>query len=114
MYSRPLGILTRFNYFESKNARPPPLAEGRRSLVPKILHSDPKHEFFLIYQSRVCEMLRNTSKHHFVSNGLEYASQHWYPEIVHSGPKYEFCTFYVLRLGKCSETLANIILVPID
>jgi hypothetical protein len=37
---------------------------------PKILLSVPKHEFFFFYLARVCEMLRNTSKHHFGSNGL--------------------------------------------
>jgi hypothetical protein len=39
---------------------------------PKILLSVPKHEFFFFYLARVCEMLRNTSKHHFGSNGLEW------------------------------------------
>jgi hypothetical protein len=39
---------------------------------PEILHSDPKHEYFIFYLPRVCEMLRNTSIHHFGSNGLEW------------------------------------------
>jgi hypothetical protein len=30
-----------------------------------ILHSGPKHEFFIFYLPRVCEMLWNTPKHHF-------------------------------------------------
>jgi hypothetical protein len=39
---------------------------------PEILLSGLKHEFFFFYLPRVCEMLRNTSKHHFGSNGLEW------------------------------------------
>jgi hypothetical protein len=39
---------------------------------PEILHSGPKHEYFIFYLPRVCEMLRNTSIHHIGSNGLEW------------------------------------------
>jgi hypothetical protein len=42
------------------------------------------------------------------------ASQLWYPEIVHSVPKYELCIFTCRRLAKCSETLPNIILGPME
>jgi hypothetical protein len=72
---------------------------------PEILHSGPKHEFFFFYQPRVCEMLRNTSKHHFGSNGLEWMLHNFgTPEILHLGPKHKFCTFYVLKV---SEMLRN-------
>jgi hypothetical protein len=39
---------------------------------PEIVHSDPKHEFFIFDVSRVSEMLLNTLKHHFGSNALEW------------------------------------------
>jgi hypothetical protein len=38
--------------------------------TPETVHSDPKHEFFILDVLRVSEMLRNTPKHHFGSNGL--------------------------------------------
>jgi hypothetical protein len=41
------------------------------------------------YLLMVSEMLRNTPKHHFVSNGD--VSQPWNPEIVHSGSEQKFC-----------------------
>jgi hypothetical protein len=39
---------------------------------PEIVHSRPKDEFCIFYVSKVSEMLRNTPKHHFGSNGLEW------------------------------------------
>jgi hypothetical protein len=39
---------------------------------PEIVHLGPKHEFFIFYVAKVREMLRNTPKHHFGSNGLEW------------------------------------------
>jgi hypothetical protein len=36
---------------------------------PEIVHSGPKYEFCTFYASKVREMLRNTAKHHFGSNG---------------------------------------------
>jgi hypothetical protein len=50
-------------------------------------------------------MLRNTPKHHFGSNGLEWMIHNFgTPEIVHSGPTHEFFIFDVLRV---SEMLRN-------
>jgi hypothetical protein len=53
------------------------------------VHSVPKHKFCIFYLSTVSEILRNTTKHHFGSNGD--VSQLWYPEIVHSGSEHKFC-----------------------
>jgi hypothetical protein len=69
------------------------------------VHSGPKHEFFIFDVPRVSEMLRNTPKHHFGSNGLEWMLHNFgNPEIVHSGPKHEFFIFDVPRV---SEMLRN-------
>jgi hypothetical protein len=69
----------------------------------EIVYSGLKLEFFIFDVPRVSEMLRNTSKHHFGSNGLEWALHNfWYPEIVHWGPKHEFWKFL---LPKASEII---------
>jgi hypothetical protein len=71
---------------------------------PEIVHSGPKHEFFIFDVPRVSEMLRNTPKHHF-GNGLDWMLHNFgTPEIVHSGPKHEFFIFDVPRV---SEMLRN-------
>jgi hypothetical protein len=48
-------------------------------------------KFCIFYLLKVCEILRNTPKNHFGSNGD--VSQLWYPETVYSGPKHKFCIF---------------------
>jgi hypothetical protein len=45
------------------------------------------------YVPKVSEMLRNTPKHHFWSNLVEWMVRNYYPEIVHSGRKHEFFIF---------------------
>jgi hypothetical protein len=57
---------------------------------PETVHSGPKHKFCIFYLSKVSEILRDTAKHDFGSNGD--VSQLWYPEIVHSGSEHKFCT----------------------
>jgi hypothetical protein len=47
----------------------------------------------LFYVPKVSEMLRNTPKHHFWSNIVEWMVRNCYPEIVHSGRKHEFFIF---------------------
>jgi hypothetical protein len=72
---------------------------------PEIVHSSPKYEFCIFHVPKVSEMLRNTRKHHFGSDGLEWMlHKFWYPEIVHLGQKYEFCIFYT---PKVREMLRN-------
>jgi hypothetical protein len=58
----------------------------------------------LFYVPKVSEMLRNTPKHHFWSNIVEWMVRNCDPEIVHSSQKHEFFIF----LGpKVSEMLRN-------
>jgi hypothetical protein len=71
--------------------------------------------FFIFYLPRVCEMLRNTSKHHFGSNVLEWMLHNF------GTPKYcirawntSILSFTCQGFAKCSETLPNIILGPMD
>jgi hypothetical protein len=68
---------------------------------PEIVHSGPKHEFFIFDVPRDSDMLRNTPKHHFGSNGLEWMLHNFgTPEIVHSGLTHEFFIFGVPRVGE--------------
>jgi hypothetical protein len=72
---------------------------------PEIVHSSSTYEFFIFDVSRVSEMLRNTSKHHFGTNVLEWMLHNiGTPEIVHSGPTHEFFIFDEPRV---SEMLRN-------
>jgi hypothetical protein len=78
---------------------------------PEIVHSGPKHEFFIFDMPRVSEMLWNTSKHHFGSYGLEWMLHNFStPEIVHLGPNTQVLqVFMCRRLAKSSEILARYI-----
>jgi hypothetical protein len=74
---------------------------------PEIVHSLSKQMFCIFYITIVFEMLENTPKHHFWSNGVEsihflwiHFSQLRYPEIVHWSPKHKFCLFYILKVSK--------------
>jgi hypothetical protein len=49
--------------------------------------------FASLYVPKVSEMIRNTLKHHFGSNVVEWMVHICYPEIVHLGPKHEFFIF---------------------
>jgi hypothetical protein len=89
--------------------------EASQLWYPEIVHSGPKHEFFIFDVPRLSEMLRNTSKHHFGSSGLEWTLRNFgTPEIVHSGLNTSFASFTYRRLAKCSKTLPNIILGLMD
>jgi hypothetical protein len=50
---------------------------------PETLHQSQNISFASFYLSKVSEILRNTPKHYFESNGD--VSELWYTEIVHSG-----------------------------
>jgi hypothetical protein len=67
-----------------------------------------------LYVSNVSEMLLNTPKHQFASNGVEWMLQNFGSEIVHSGSNTSYATFMCQMLAKLSETLSNIILVPME
>jgi hypothetical protein len=72
---------------------------------PEIVYSSPLHEFFIFDVPRVSEMLRNTPKHHFGSNGLEWMLHNFgTPELVHSGPTHEF---FIFDVPSVSEMLRN-------
>jgi hypothetical protein len=65
----------------------------------EIVHSGPKHEFFIFYVSKVREKLQKHSQTLFWVQWTRMdASQLWYPEILHSGPKHEFFLFYQSRV----------------
>jgi hypothetical protein len=71
------------------------------TLVPRNSAFTFEHKFCIIYVSKVSEMLWNTTKHHFGSNGLEWMLHYFgTPEIVHSKPKDEFLIFYVSKVSK--------------
>jgi glycopeptide antibiotics resistance protein len=77
---------------------------------PEILHSGRKHEFFFFYLWWVCEMLWNTSKHHFGSNGLGWMLRNFgTPKYCIRARNTSFSSFTCWGFVKCSETLPNII-----
>jgi hypothetical protein len=82
---------------------------------PEIVHSGPKHEFFIFDASRVSEMLRNTPKLHFGSNELNGCFTTLVPQNAAFRPETRVVrVFMCRRLAKSSETLRNIILGPMD
>jgi hypothetical protein len=68
---------------------------------PEIVNSDPKRKFCIFYVLKVSEMLWNTPKHHFGSNGVEWM-------LNNSGtPKWRIqdrntslASFYVPKVGE--------------
>jgi hypothetical protein len=80
----------------------------------EIVHSAPKYEFCTFYVSKVSEMLRNTPKQHFRSNGLNGCFTTLVPRNIAFTPETRVFFFYEPRFAKCSETLPNIILGPMD
>jgi hypothetical protein len=54
---------------------------------PEIVHSRPKYEFCTFYVSQVSEMLRNTPKYHFGSNGRNGCFTTLVPRNSASRPK---------------------------
>jgi hypothetical protein len=67
---------------------------------PKIVHSVLKHMFCIFSHVEGYEILQNTPKNHFGSNGVEWlhlVQDHFRnfspPEIVHSVLKHKFCIF---------------------
>jgi hypothetical protein len=82
---------------------------------PEIVHSGPKYELCFFYVPKVSEMLRNTRKHHFGSNGLEWTLHNFgTPKYCIRSRNTSFSSFTCRGFAKCSETLPNIILGPMD
>jgi hypothetical protein len=46
--------------------------DASQLLYPEKVHSGPKHKVCIFYVQKVSETLRNTPKHHFGSNGVEW------------------------------------------
>jgi hypothetical protein len=60
-------------------------------------------------------MLRNSSKHHFGYNGLEWMLHNFgTPKYCFWARNTSFSSFTYRGFAKCSETLPNIILGPMD
>jgi hypothetical protein len=68
---------------------------------PKIVHSGPKHKFFIFLHA---EGKRNAVKRSQTSFLIQWiimdASQLGYPEIVHSGTNTSFVSFYLSKVSK--------------
>jgi hypothetical protein len=55
--------------------------------------------------SNISEVLRNTAKHHFESDGVDWMLRNFgAPKIEHLGPKHKFSSCY---MQKVSEVLRN-------
>ena len=77
----------------------------------------PEPRVLEFFRAKRTEMLQNTPKHRFGSNGgcwvrsgEKTRRRFRTPETVHSSPKHEFCNFFVQNVPKCSKTLPNIVL----
>jgi hypothetical protein len=82
---------------------------------PEMVHLGPKHKFskFICAEGQLNHL--KYSQTSFCTQWTRMdALQLWYHEIVHSRSKTSFASFTCRRLAKYSETLPNIILVPMD
>ena len=96
-------------------------AFGRKSSseVPDTRNSafGPETRVLQLFRAERTEMLQNTLKHRFGSNGgywvrsgKKACRRFRTPETMHSALKHKFCNFFVQNVSKCSKTLPNIIL----
>jgi hypothetical protein len=79
---------------------------------PEIVHLGPKHKFSTYYMAKVSEVLRNTPKHYFGSNGVERMLCNFGAPKPISAVRPETQVLHLFtykRLWKCFETLSNII-----
>jgi hypothetical protein len=79
---------------------------------PERVHLGPKHKFSTYYMAKVSEVLRNTTKHYFGSNGVERMLCNYGAPKPNSAVRPETQVLHLFtskRLWKCSETLSNII-----
>ena len=95
-------------------------AFGRKSSSevpdPRNTAFGPETRVLQLFRAELTEMLKNSPKIHFGSNGGywvrsgEKARRRFRtPKIVHSASKHEFCNFFVGNVPKCSKTLPNIV-----
>jgi hypothetical protein len=84
-------------------------------LCAKIVHSGPKHKLSSFYVPKVSEVLRNTPKHHFGSDGVEWMLRNFgASNLCVQTCNTSLASFTCRRLAKCSVTLPNIILGPME
>ena len=89
--------------------------DASQLLYPEIVHSCPKHKFCIFYVPKVSEMLWNTPKHHFGSNGVDWMLHNFCtPKLYVQARNTSVASFTCRRLANCSETLSNIILGPME
>ena len=82
---------------------------------PEIVHSGSNTSFASFYVTKVSEMLRNSPMHQFGSNGLEWMLRNFGTRNSAFRPETPvFHLFMCRRLAKCSETLSNIIVGPME
>jgi hypothetical protein len=77
---------------------------------PEIVHSGSNKSFASFYVLKVSEIIWNTRKHHFGSNGLEWMLHNFGTSIYCIRARNtSFSSFTCRGFVKCSETLPNII-----
>jgi hypothetical protein len=68
------------------------------------VHSGPKYKLCIFHVPKVSEMLRNTRKHHFGSNGLEWMLHNFgAPKYYIQARNMSFSSFTCGGFAKCSE-----------
>jgi hypothetical protein len=67
---------------------------------PERVHLGPKHKFSTYYVAKVSEVLLNTPKHYFESNGVERILCNFGApnQVVQSGLKHKFASFYMQEI----------------
>ncbi len=89
-------------------------AFGRKSSseVPKPRNSafGPETRVLQLFRAELTEMLQNTPKHHFGSNGSYWVRSGEKARRRFRTPKHEFCHFFGPNVPKTSKTLPNIVL----
>jgi hypothetical protein len=89
--------------------------DGSHLWCAEIVHSGPKHKFSSFYIPKVSEVLRNTPKHHFGSDGVEWMLRNFgASKLCIQTCNTILASFTCRRLAKCSVTLLNIILGPME
>jgi hypothetical protein len=82
---------------------------------PEIVQLGRNTSFASFYVLKVSEIIRNTRKHRFGSNGLEWMLHNFgTPKYCIRARNMSFSSFTSRGFVKCSETLPNIILGTLD
>jgi hypothetical protein len=70
------------------------------TLVPRNSAFRRETSFAYFYMPKVSEMLWNTPKHHFGSNGVEWMLRNFGARIVHGGANTSFASFYMPNVSE--------------